>query len=170
MEPSPIINGPIEYRALRHAKHNAFFVWSAVINLHMRTLLTETPIIYLFQYPWRERYKKALEQSANTKPEISSRLTDRIMSSRTPRRVLVVECPFPKPGNLIETNNLRVVPLVLDELSRTFEMIVLYEIVQETYNKKRSIIEQGFHLTWESNRKLVINLSDFHSMSYFSGA
>ena len=111
-----------------------------------------------------------LEQSANTNPEISSRLTDCIMSSRTPRRVLVVECPFPKPGNLIETNNLRVVPLVLDELSRTFEMIVLYEIVQETYNKKRSIIEQGFHLTWESNRKLVINLPDFHSMSYFSGA
>ena len=44
-----IINGPIEYRALRHAKHIAFFVWSAVINLHMRTLLSETPIIYLFQ-------------------------------------------------------------------------------------------------------------------------
>ena len=43
----------------------------------------------------------------------------------------MVECPFPKPGNLIETNNLRVVPLVLDELSRTFEMIVLYEM--ETY-------------------------------------
>lgn len=128
------------------------------------------PYYISFQYPWRERYKKALEQSANTKPEISSRLTDRIMSSRTPRRVLVVECPFPKPGNLIETSNLRVVPLVLDELSRTFEMIVLYEIVQETYNKKRSIIEQGFHLTWENNRKLVINLSDFHSMSYFSGA
>ena len=134
-------------------------------------LFWRKPLLYIFfSTPEENGIKKALEQSANTKPEISSRLTDRIMSSRTPRRVLVVECPFPKPGNLIETNNLRVVPLVLDELSRTFEMIVLYEIVQETYNKKRSIIEQGFHLTWESNRKLVINLSDFHSMSYFSGA
>ena len=48
----------------------------------------------------------------------------------------------------METNNLRVVPQVLDELSRTLEMIVLYKIVQEKYNEKRSIIEQGFHLTW----------------------
>ena len=48
----------------------------------------------------------------------------------------MVECPFPKPGNLIETNNLRVVPQVLDELSRTFKMTVLYKIVQEKYNKK----------------------------------
>ena len=81
----------------------------------------------------------------------------------------MVECPLPKPGNLIETSNLRVVPLVLDELSRTFEMIVLYEIVQETYNKKRSIIEQGFHLTWESNRKLVINLSFSFNVIFFRG-
>ena len=44
---------------------------------------------------------------------------------------------------------------MLDELSRSFEVIVLYKIVQEKYNEKRSIIEQGFHLTWESNRKLV---------------
>lgn len=120
------------------------------VNLHMRTLLTETPIIYIFQYPWREQYKKAFEQSANTKTEISPRLIDRIMSSlssRTPRSILVVECPFLKAGNLMETSNLRVVRQALDEPSRTFEMIVLYKIVQEKYNEKRSIIEQGFHLT-----------------------
>ena len=70
----------------------------------------------------------------------------------------------------METNNLRVVPQVLDELSRTLEMIVLYKIVQEKYNEERSIIEQGFHLTWARNRKGVLNLSDFHSMSYFTGA
>ena len=59
----------------------------------------------------------------------------------------MVECPFLKAGNLMETNNLRVVRQVLDEPSRTFEMIVLYKIFQEKYNEKRSIIEQGFHLT-----------------------
>ena len=47
----------------------------------------------------------------------------------------------------METNNLRVVRQLLDEPSRTFEMIVLHKIVQEKYNEERSIIEQGFHLT-----------------------
>lgn len=55
-----IINGPIEYRALRHAKHNAFFVSSACHQSAHENSFVGNPYYISF----------SVEQSANTKTDL----------------------------------------------------------------------------------------------------